>query len=1182
MQLHRSAPHRRAPLRANAVRLLALFLTLGTPLVWASAASPRGSLHASGARSSVASNAMMTASLTYDSVSANGFAPNGSVTFTIRSSPGGAVLASGTRAATAWGWAAFARGGDHDVDLVAGMHVTATDGTTTKELTLEPLAITVLEPEVDAISGSAGAGGEVGVSFYTPTSTSPTLFVTADSTGGWRADFAGLADVTGLATATAFVRDADNDETVVSRRPSIVSASLSSDYIGADGFTASHTVTFTIRESPAGVVLASGSRTTDGAGAAFFSRGADFSIDLRPGLEITVTDGTQTKVLTLTALEVTRVDPAADVVAGTAPPGAIVEAYVYNMSGYGSPIRQTTAASDGTWTVDFSGTFDINGTANANVLVRDADGDATTVFKQPAVLSAQLASNSFWASAFGANKTLSYTIRSAPDGTVLASGSKTADAWGWASFGGAADLVPGQELTVTDGATTKTLVLANIKIVSIDASEDVVSGTAPPGAEVDVSASRAGSYAPAKHVTAAADGAWQVDFTGSFDLDYGMTVTATVRDADGDATIADRYPAVLTASLTWNSAVTSGFAPDADVGFTIRQSPEGPTVDSGIVKTTATGYAYFTSKVDLVGGMQVTASDGATTKQLTLAPLAITRVDSATDTVAGTAAAGTQVRVLVYAAGGAGSPTLEGIAGADGRWRADFSGVFDIQSATAIASTRDADGDATEVTRQPSTISAWLSTDSISAYGFDANRSVTLTIRAAPGGTVLASVVKSTDELGSVWFGRHTDFGVDLTPGRHVTATDGETTKELTLANVTVGSVDQSAEVVTGTAAPRAAVEVVASDSWGSAVMTVTADEDGAWRADFTGVHDLGHLTNLSASVSDEDGDWTGTSRRPPLLWASLSYDEIQVANFAPDSEVAVTVRSAPAGAVLFTGVVATSDAGWALIERATHRLDLKSGMHVTATDGMNTKELTLAPLVIETIDAEADSVSGTAPSGGQVHVFVPDSPTLDVTAGADGAWIADFSGVFDVIDGSWANAWIDDAEGDTTATTRWPPLDTQPPRIEVPDTVISDATSPDGVFVTYTVTATDDVDPQPTVTCTPASGATFGIGDTTVRCRATDAAGHVADAEFVVHVRGAQEQLDRLKTAVVGVGPGVSLRQRVIAASTALAVDDKTTALAILNAFQNEVRAQSVKSIPAGQAADLVAAAQRIISAIG
>lgn len=54
---------------------------------------------------------------------------------------------------------------------------------------------------------------------------------------------------------------------------------------------------------------------------------------------------------------------------------------------------------------------------------------------------------------------------------------------------------------------------------------------------------------------------------------------------------------------------------------------------------------------------------------------------------------------------------------------------------------------------------------------------------------------------------------------------------------------------------------------------------------------------------------------------------------------------------------------------------------------------------------------------------------------------------------------------------------------------------------VTYTVTATDDLDPSPTIFCSPASGSTFAPGVTTVECTATDNFANSTVGTFTVTV---------------------------------------------------------------------------------
>jgi HYR domain len=89
-------------------------------------------------------------------------------------------------------------------------------------------------------------------------------------------------------------------------------------------------------------------------------------------------------------------------------------------------------------------------------------------------------------------------------------------------------------------------------------------------------------------------------------------------------------------------------------------------------------------------------------------------------------------------------------------------------------------------------------------------------------------------------------------------------------------------------------------------------------------------------------------------------------------------------------------------------------------------------------------------------------------------------------------------ATGTFTVTVR----DTKAPDPGPPSDMTVEATSPTGAAVTYTASATDLVDGQLPMACTPPSGGTFPLGTTTVTCSATDKAGNTATASFTITVR--------------------------------------------------------------------------------
>jgi len=113
---------------------------------------------------------------------------------------------------------------------------------------------------------------------------------------------------------------------------------------------------------------------------------------------------------------------------------------------------------------------------------------------------------------------------------------------------------------------------------------------------------------------------------------------------------------------------------------------------------------------------------------------------------------------------------------------------------------------------------------------------------------------------------------------------------------------------------------------------------------------------------------------------------------------------------------------------------------------------------------------------------------------------------------------------------------DSTPPVLKLPGTVNATATSRSGARVNFTVTATDNVDPKPTVKCTPPSGSLFPLGTTTVNCTATDAAGNTSTGGFKVKVTvawgGLLHPVDGDGSSRFLLGPPIGLRFALTGAS--------------------------------------------------
>ena len=170
--------------------------------------------------------------------------------------------------------------------------------------------------------------------------------------------------------------------------------------------------------------------------------------------------------------------------------------------------------------------------------------------------------------------------------------------------------------------------------------------------------------------------------------------------------------------------------------------------------------------------------------------------------------------------------------------------------------------------------------------------------------------------------------------------------------------------------------------------------------------------------------------------------------------------------------------------------------------------------------------------------------------------------------------------------------VDTTPPTLTVPPSPLTvNATSPVGAVVSYTVTASDNLDPAPTKTCTPPSGSTLAIGTTTVTCTATDRATNSRQQTFQIVVKGASTQITDLKTRVnslSGVSASLkgSLGVKLDAAQDLLAKGNVTGACGKLKDFIQQVQASTSDTktgfIKTADATALIADATRIRAVLG
>lgn len=242
--------------------------------------------------------------------------------------------------------------------------------------------------------------------------------------------------------------------------------------------------------------------------------------------------------------------------------------------------------------------------------------------------------------------------------------------------------------------------------------------------------------------------------------------------------------------------------------------------------------------------------------------------------------------------------------------------------------------------------------------------------------------------------------------------------------------------------------------------------------------------------------------------------------------------------------------------------------------------------------------------------VTVPGNITAEATS-SSGAVVAFSVSAFDVFDNSAKSVSCDissgsqfaigstlvtctatdsaNNEGENSFTVTV--SDTTAPVLTLPANIEDDlALGASSKIISFTATATDIVDGNVAVNCSPASGSSFTVGVTTVNCSASDNAlvPNTAQGTFTVTIRGIAQQVNALGEFVQALPAVDGNTKKMLANSTfnsllgALEKGNTTAARNILHSFQQKVRAlKNSGRISAGDEAELLHASSLLIASL-
>jgi hypothetical protein len=164
---------------------------------------------------------------------------------------------------------------------------------------------------------------------------------------------------------------------------------------------------------------------------------------------------------------------------------------------------------------------------------------------------------------------------------------------------------------------------------------------------------------------------------------------------------------------------------------------------------------------------------------------------------------------------------------------------------------------------------------------------------------------------------------------------------------------------------------------------------------------------------------------------------------------------------------------------------------------------ITIQDTTPPTVSVPADITTTTTDPGGAVVTY-PAATAHDVVDGDLTPTCAPASGSTFPVGTTTVTCSVTDSHGNPGSASFSVTVDisdTTPPVLSLPGDITTTTETAGGTVVTYSATATDNVDGAITPSCSPASGSTFPVGTTSVTCSATDAHGNTSNGSFQVTV---------------------------------------------------------------------------------
>jgi hypothetical protein len=758
------------------------------------------------------------------------------------------------------------------------------------------------------------------------------------------------------------------------------------------------TIVATVAEKPECYAEGTAGYLDDNPWSTFVGMGFPEDCDIVDGDIVTLSDGVTSVTHIVQNLAITDVDKVANTVLGTADSGAMVYAWVH---GFGETEMQLTV-ENGSWLADFgSREFDLMENMCGRSEIRDEVGNSTAVdwcIPNPTIIAHP---DQEWVEGWGFDDGAEVwlTIYDG-EGVQLYQGFAIAAPPDWdpdnpnafVQFNLDFDLKSGDHLWMTDGISTKDMIVTDLMPTGVDPGGQIVHGVAAPNSEVTVE-----YQGEMWTVMADPDGNWSATLPT---ISRGPDALASQWDEDGDMTrIAFHIP--NTRFTVWpgqNYLEGYEWPDDAEVLISVA--------DKGVCSTSAVAdfpewdpsNTFFSLNFPdgcVIGtGDLITLEFGPLSLAHKVADLYITEANHITNIVSGTAVFDPEQYILHTWIHGVDGSYMQ-LPTQNDAWVADFgSNEFDLQpgmGGRVELVDHASNATAVEWYIPIPVIFAHPAYELIEGVGWTPGSTVTVTVDDPTNGEGVDH--SATQTAGGDGWLRFQLIDFDLQPGHIITMTDDSFTQTMTVSSLRVTGFNLDAHTLYGMGDPGS--EFIVADNG----MPVHVDDSGNWNTAFDELTPGSWWTILQRY--DDGNEMRETFRAPvPVIFAHPAYNVIEGHEWTPLAEVTITIDDPTNGiGVDYTQTAFASDNINYLYDTGVHfelAFDLKPGHIITMTDGQYTQTMVVAALQVTGFNLDAHTVYGVgdpdsdfiiADNGMPVHVDDSGNWSVIIDGLTPGSW---------------------------------------------------------------------------------------------------------------------------------------------------------------------------------------------------